>query len=349
MIHYKRENLPAAIRDMAHMPHMEVLNKYLPEILLPDTDNSFSSCGKPDFRAAVYNMETGNRLHLILPYLTCHPKLKDLDIILANEVDRGMARSGNSDSVREIAEKLGMNYAFGTEFLTADAFRKGNEDGLGGNAIFSRYPLSHVKIIHLPIEYDWFYREGDCRLGVRIAVAAEIKAGTQNILICCVHLDNRISPAGRACQTEYLLRELKKEYGEMPALIGGDMNTNTVDGDALDGYRFIKDREEQLKRIAEIPRWEPLMDLVKAYGFRYDNCNLQSKVTRRKPDPSGDMLLNLDWFFSRSLKCDGPCVVKSVFDHTELENGEEFRQYDGALLSDHDAVVIHCGPEDITS
>lgn len=344
MIEIERSRIEQALRDMPHLPHPEVLKKDLPEVLSPDTDNSFSVCGKRDFRAVIYNMETGSRLHLLLPYLQHHPALRNADLIFANEVDAGMSRSGNEDVTRRLAEALHMNYAFGTEFVTAEAWKNGNRNGIGGNAILSRYRLEQVRVFSLPIEYDWFFRENDCRLGTRSAVAAVIRAGERDIAVCSAHLDNRISPAGRACQMEYLLRELDREYGSLPVLLGGDMNTNTVDGDAPDGYRFIRDRAEQLKRLAEIPRWEPLMDLTRGYGYRYDLCNLQNKVTRRKPDPSGDILLNLDWFFTRGLLSDGPGVVTSVFDHRELENGAAFASFDGQLLSDHDAVYIHCSP-----
>jgi len=341
MIEYKKENVALAIAAMAHMPHMEVLEKYLPELLVPEVDNSLADRKVTDFKAAIYNMETGNRLDLLLAYLQNHPRLKDADIILANEVDQGMARSANVDVTRALAQQLGMNYAFGVEFLTADAWTKGNKQGLGGNAILSRYKLNHATVIHLPIEYDWFLRQGDCRLGVRMAVAATIEAGGRTVCVCSAHLDNRISPAGRANQMRYLLEQLDREYGRStPVLLGGDMNTNTVDGDAIDGYRFIKDRAEQLRRLGEVARWEPMLAMPAMFGYRYDTCNIINKVTRRKPDPTGDILLNLDWFFVRDVECRDPGVVTSIFDHSQLEDGCRFADLDGRLLSDHDCVYV---------
>ena len=348
MIRITEQAVRDAEKAMAHMPHMEVLRTYLPGILEADVDNSISVCGDRSFRAAVYNMETGNRLELLLPYLERHPGLAGTDIILANELDIGMARSGCEDTPKKIAEALGMNYAFGVEFVTVDAFRKGNREGLGGNAIFSKYPLENVHLIHFPIQYDWFFRSGDSRLGVRMAVAAEVKVGGRSVCVCSAHLCNRVTPAGRADQMRCLLTELDRLYGsDMPVLLGGDMNTNTVDGDAIDGYRFLKDREEAARRIGEIPRWEPLMLIPEQFGYRYDTANIFSKVTRRKPEPSGDIVMNLDWFFTRKLEASDPQVILSIFDHTSLRDGEAYEKYDGRLISDHDAVVATIGlPEE---
>lgn len=347
MLEYPVQKLTEAVDAMAHAPHMEVLETYLPQLLQPYTDNSLSRVGPAGgFSAVAFNMAAGTRLDLLTLYLTRHPALRNADVILASEVDCGMARSGNADVTRTLARKLGLNYAFGMEFLTVDAWKNGNEQGLGGNAILSRYPLSHVSVIHLPIEFDWFGLESDRRLGTRIAVAAEIDCGGRRIGVCSAHLDNRVSPAGRACQMTYLAEELNRIYGGIPMLIGGDMNTNTIDGDQKDAYAALSGKpDEQKRRMAAIPRWEPLMDCAVRRGYRYDNCNLFNKVTRLRPDPAGELQMNLDWFFSRGLDCSDPCTVSCVFDHSALENGDDCAAFDGQYLSDHYAIAVHCRTE----
>jgi len=108
--------------------------------------------------------------------------LRNSDIILLNEVDIGMPRTGYKNIVGELAKTLGYNYAFGTEFVEVDPSHLGLEDsayseerilfpdkkyvvdktkykGLHGNAILSRFPLKNVRIIRLPNYYDWFGSE----------------------------------------------------------------------------------------------------------------------------------------------------------------------------------------------
>lgn len=111
--------------------------------------------------------------------------LKDSDIIVLNEVDAGMPRSGYKKVIEELGKTLGYNYAYGIEFLEVDPVQLGFEDykwsekrellrngasedtkvgidkykGLHGNAILSRFSLENVKILRLPRAYDWYNSE----------------------------------------------------------------------------------------------------------------------------------------------------------------------------------------------
>ena len=108
--------------------------------------------------------------------------LKKSNIIVLNEVDIGMPRTGYKNIAEELAKNLGYNYAFGVEFVEVDPAHLGLEDnewseerilfpdkkyvvdkakykGLHGNAILSKFPLKNVRIIRLPNYYDWFGSE----------------------------------------------------------------------------------------------------------------------------------------------------------------------------------------------
>lgn len=110
--------------------------------------------------------------------------LKNIDILLVNEADIGMPRTGYKNIPEELAQAMGFNYAYGVEFLEVDPVHLGIEDykwseeqflfpnetytvnkdnykGLHGNAILSRYPLQNVRIIRLPACYNWFKDERD--------------------------------------------------------------------------------------------------------------------------------------------------------------------------------------------
>ncbi|HEX8636192.1 MAG TPA: endonuclease/exonuclease/phosphatase family protein [Pyrinomonadaceae bacterium] len=108
--------------------------------------------------------------------------LRGADVIVLNEVDLGMKRTGYRHIAADLAARLGMNYAFGVQFIelspvalsreSPGADREENEilslvkvdparyKGLHGLAILSRFPLENVRLV--PFErqpYDWYGRE----------------------------------------------------------------------------------------------------------------------------------------------------------------------------------------------
>ncbi len=344
MISFDRTQIEAAAALIGERTHLDALRTHLPQYFEPQVENSASEGGSLPFRAAVFNMEQCTRVQYIIPFLQCHPQLRDLDVILANELDIGMARSGNRDTPREIAQALGMNYVFGIEFITRKAWQNGNAQGLHGNAIFSKFPLHRCKVVPLPILFDWFYMPGDPRLGMRNAIFAEAEvADGKRIGLVSVHLENRATPQERLRQMTFLLDEVERYFGDLPVLIGGDMNTNTVSGNTPGSMEELEENpQEQLRRLGDIPSLEPLMDFAARRGFSYRDCNLMNKATRRKPMPSGAIVkLNLDWFFQRGLKCSQPRRVETILRMKDLENPPaHVAEFEEKELSDHDVVTV---------
>jgi hypothetical protein len=111
--------------------------------------------------------------------------LQSADVLVLNEVDWGMKRSDYRAVVKDLADALRMNWAYGVEFIEVDpkvlgtqsfanvknpAERKELEDlfsadrsrllGLHGSAILSRYPLRDVKLVPFEYQaYDWYNGE----------------------------------------------------------------------------------------------------------------------------------------------------------------------------------------------
>lgn len=108
--------------------------------------------------------------------------LRAADVIVLNEVDIGMKRSGYRNVAAELAAALGMNYAFGTQFvelspiylssktITADKMEgeilemisvdPQRYKGLHGVAILSKFPLENVRLVPFKHQgYDWFKSE----------------------------------------------------------------------------------------------------------------------------------------------------------------------------------------------
>jgi endonuclease/exonuclease/phosphatase family metal-dependent hydrolase len=111
--------------------------------------------------------------------------LQSADVLVLNELDWGMKRSDYLPVVKDLADTLKMNWAYGVEFIEVDpkvlgiqsfanveneAERKELEDlfsvdkdrvlGLHGTAILSRYPLRDVKLVPFQYQaYDWYNGE----------------------------------------------------------------------------------------------------------------------------------------------------------------------------------------------
>jgi endonuclease/exonuclease/phosphatase family metal-dependent hydrolase len=110
--------------------------------------------------------------------------LSQADVIILNEADWGVKRSGYYNVTAEIARAVKMNYAYGVEFVEVDPITTGTETfaelapadrrelrrvtkvdprryrGLHGNAILSRYKLENVRLIPFKEQgHDWYAGE----------------------------------------------------------------------------------------------------------------------------------------------------------------------------------------------
>jgi len=107
--------------------------------------------------------------------------LKAADVWILNEVDWGVKRTQYRKVVRELADTLNMNWAYGVEFLEIDSKQLGTntfddqEDeqarqqlleqfrvdqdkvrALHGTAVLSRYPIIGARLVPFKVGYDWF-------------------------------------------------------------------------------------------------------------------------------------------------------------------------------------------------
>ncbi len=105
--------------------------------------------------------------------------LRAADVIVMNEVDWGLRRSGYRNIPEELAARLGRYYAFGVEFVElspvnrsmnvktprdpsepSDEIDTEKYKGLHGTAIISRFPLENVRLVPFKYQpYDWFATE----------------------------------------------------------------------------------------------------------------------------------------------------------------------------------------------
>ncbi len=132
------------------------------------------------------------------------------DLIGLNEVDRYMGlRSGNMDQVQWLANRLNMNYAFGSTF-SLQSRRFGCRQF--GNAFLSRYPITfqfnHLYSLRFPI------------METRSLLEVSVQTFSQSLKIYVTHLS--MQPFFRKKQVDFIIEKMARE--EQPVVLLGDLN-----------------------------------------------------------------------------------------------------------------------------
>lgn len=191
------------------------------------------------------------------------------DIVLLSEMDIGMARSGNTNTIRTLAKELNFGYAFAVEFVEAGAGNQTEEvmfaeetnlNGLHGNGIISRYPLSDLSILEAPVwgnwySLDWYHR----RLGGRRSLVANLETSQGRLKLCSTHLESSSSPESRNTEFEALVSGLER-IGPAATVVGGDFNTRDVPVSFVGGV--------SPSWFSDVERYEPLFGTAKKARLR---------------------------------------------------------------------------------
>ena len=288
----------------------------------------------------MFNMERGVHLEEIRDFLRDCPDIRPFDLILANELDDGCARSGNKNTARELAKAFGLNYAWGLEFI--ELVNGEDPKGFHGNAIFSRWPILRAKAVRLPEQYNWYF-DRQRRIGGRLAVFAELDVGGRPLGAVSIHLENRTHGEGRRRQMEAVLHGVERELPDMPVILGGDLNTNTFDGRDKEDIGDIAGSPTLRRRCLEdVFRFEALLPMAAEAGYQI--VPEEPRMTRRKPLPGGDYLpLRLDWILLKGASAGESRMVSTAReDLTYARPGSALASFAGAELSDHNAVWAMC-------
>ena len=289
----------------------------------------------------VFNIERGVYLEECIEFLKDCPEIRPFDIILANELDHGCARTGNRDVAKELAKALGLNYVWGLEFI--ELVNQEDKTGFHGNAIFSKSPITDAFVVRLPEEYNWYF-DRQKRIGGRMAVGAVTELNGKQAGIVSVHLENRTDGLGRCRQMAHLFEELDKRFHDMPVIVGGDLNTNTFDGRSVESIQEIAASKELRQRcLQDVEIYENLLSEAVRYGYSVfpdTPC-----VTRRKPLPGGDVLgLRLDWILTKGMLVkESRMVSVEKQDFYFAKKGGKLEAFQEKELSDHNAVYLKGG------
>jgi endonuclease/exonuclease/phosphatase family metal-dependent hydrolase len=186
--------------------------------------------GSDKIRALAWNLERGIKFDGIVNVLKNDERLKGRDVLLLSELDYGMARSENRFVARDLADDLGLNWAFAPVYIP---LQKGsgvesdvegeNTASIHGIAMMSPWPMRNVHAVPLPNGKDKMQGK-EKRLGRLRALIAEIKHPNGPFRAASIHLDAHCSRRHRVTQMRIILDHLAM-LPEMPTLIGGDWNT----------------------------------------------------------------------------------------------------------------------------
>ena len=191
----------------------------------PNADSTLLESGKgetlrrlaPDARdvkVVSYNIRWrgGEELKCLAKFLHEDPEIGGAAILGLQEVDRRKKRTGNSNTVKVLADELGLHYAW----AAPPAANPGDEEETGV-AILSVYPLSDVKRIVLP-------HSGPNRRR-RVALGATVDINGHKWRVYSAHAETRLSFDKKLQQYNALLEDLARYPAEMPAIVMGDFNT----------------------------------------------------------------------------------------------------------------------------
>ncbi|HEY0080046.1 MAG TPA: endonuclease/exonuclease/phosphatase family protein [Pyrinomonadaceae bacterium] len=134
------------------------------------------------------------------------------DIIGLQEVDRNRKRTQNVNTARQMAEALGMHYAW-----AAPPQEKGEKEEGTGVAILSPFPLTDVERMVLPHEGPNGRR--------RVGIGATVRVGDTPVRVYSIHAETRLKMELKMEQLGAALEDLRRHPTIKHAVVLGDFNT----------------------------------------------------------------------------------------------------------------------------
>jgi endonuclease/exonuclease/phosphatase family metal-dependent hydrolase len=235
--------------------------------------------------AVHWNIEHGNRYARVEAALRSAHGLAGADLVMLNEVDLGMARSGNRDVAGDLARALGLHGAWAPLFLETTPGRdddpacaegRRNQEALFGLAILSRWPIGSARVLELPspeaLQFDL-----ERMFGRHIALIAEVLRPGGTFVAVSTHLEVHRTREHRAVQMRVLLDALRDET--RPVILAGDFNAHTFDrglwhSPLTGGASLLTWPGSLLRRRLRWPYRgpfrEPLFDALRAHGWIWE-------------------------------------------------------------------------------
>lgn len=178
-----------------------------------------------EFKVVSFNIRfrAGEDLKKLAELLRKDPEIGEAVVLGLQEVDRNKKRTGNQNTVKQLAEELGMHYAW-----AAPPAPKPSQEEETGVALLSPHPLTEVRRLVLPHQGPGGRR--------RAGIGATIKVGGTNLRVYSVHSETRMSMDKKVGQMKAALDDLATHPTDTPAIVMGDLNTWESDA----GTRTVK-------------------------------------------------------------------------------------------------------------
>ena len=183
-----------------------------------------------ELRVVSYNIRyrAGDDLKQLVKLLREDPEIGGAHVIGLQEVDRNKRRTGNVNTARQLAEALGMRYAWAAP---PDTDGDGEEET--GCAILSPFPLSDVARVVLTHEGPDGRR--------RVAVGATLQVGRTPVRVYSVHAETRMPVEKKVEHWQAVLEDLRLHPAAAGAIVLGDFNT--IKGKDVKAARRLFDGE----------------------------------------------------------------------------------------------------------
>jgi len=212
-------------------------------VLLSPASPAFEEPGPADeVRVAVANIHMGwdTQGRFAIDHIAEDLEALGADVIVLNEVDRGWLLTGGHDTLRLLADRLGLGYVFAPA-----------ADRVWGNAILSRLRLDVRQVwLELP-------REG-APMRRSLAGARLLIDGQPALTIFGTHLHHvEDDDSVRAAQAAAVAQAVRDAWPDTPTVLLGDLNATPGDPalSMLDG--LLDDAVAPADPLFTFPSWEP--------------------------------------------------------------------------------------------
>ena len=227
-----------------------------------------------EIKVISYNIRwrSGDDLQTLIKLLQEDPEIGCASILALQEVDRHKKRTGHHNTVKMIADALGMYYAW-----AAPPTAKPTDEEETGVAILSLYPLSDVHRIVLPHPGPGQRR--------RVALGATVEIPNGRWRIYSAHAETRIKIGKKVEQYKAVLDDLAQFPADMPAMVMGDFNTwePNVGGKVRKlfsnaGWKTPFEDQSTFRRKVLFVPIELKLDWVWLRGLEAAACGIDKKV-----------------------------------------------------------------------
>jgi endonuclease/exonuclease/phosphatase family metal-dependent hydrolase len=249
-----------------------------------------------ELKVIAWNMERGKQIELL------SQRVKDInpDIILASELDVGMARSGNINTIKTLAENLEMDCRYVVEFIEhghgnqtemQECKLMKNNESLHCNVILSKRKIIASTMIRFEQKGLWkglnWHSDRD---GARCALFCEIEYEDTSLVTVVSHFECLTNANERQHCMKQILHHLSRYYSKKPVILGGDFNTSE-----------LPPVLESLSMEA-LACHEPIFKELEQEGFDWHNSNTLRHTRRQLPNGfPKPPFKKVDWLFLHKL------------------------------------------------